>query len=715
VGGRPQLWIGYWAEQAIFPLKFSEGIMAAAIVCACCGNSLETRDLYVAHTKTAWHKENSKRKMFGRKILTEDEWQREFGDKEKKKEEDKAKEVEKKEIEKREAERKEAEREKAEKERQEVEKKEAAEKERQEKEEAAALAADEAMVCVIFDYKAERWNHKFTIKKGCTILDLKRLMVKPDAPEEEAVSFDLQKRRVRINNFDTIDSTDTFEFNYIGPEEGMKKKVKDKETKEIKEEQARQFRLREEQRKAEAEKIAAATGQPSPEAKKKQEQERLAAAKAEAERKKAEKEAELAKPFVEDTSGPLVDVVVKHLEKGRYLTVSVPSTCSIGFVKQAIWDVIGRTTEFDLGKKAPAPDVSKLIPGLDPFDPREKLGSQRELFTKGAIELIASAKVAAAKAAAAKAASPGGVGTVAKKGETLYHIVHDTDGDKISVSMPKKKTIADLKRAICTQVCRGTYSSVVLASSSGSIHADKQELDKLSAEEGESIRLAGIQICAPYPVQLRVVHAEDDKKPYARSITVTVDDTAKMEEIRKAVSVQLKGKMMDIKIVGKMAGTTAVSSVSDSLRLNGKKEVLGTGKLMDRCSPGPRVEEPAAESKASPAAPAAPVAEVSAASAKVEEKPAAEAKPAAKDVSSGPSVDLRIQLDPDDEFMEQDVTAPAGADIRWVKEKLCSLDPTGSTKMDSFDLAYYGGNDMFPLPDTTSISASARRLVILQK
>merc|ERR1712228_294814 len=51
---------------------------------------------------------------------------------------------------------------------------------------------DEIDVCIIFDYKGERWNKTFRTIKGGTLLDLKRLMIKSASPEEDVYSFDLQ-------------------------------------------------------------------------------------------------------------------------------------------------------------------------------------------------------------------------------------------------------------------------------------------------------------------------------------------------------------------------------------------------------------------------------------------------------------------------------------------------------------------------------------------
>merc|ERR1711972_925931 len=101
--------------------------------------------------------------------------------------------------------------------------------------------ANEVDVCIVFDYKGERWSHKFRIEKGSSVLDLKRLMVKTESPEEDVVSFDLQKRRIRVNNYETIDNPETYEFAYIGPEEGQRKKEKDKDLKARRDEQARHF------------------------------------------------------------------------------------------------------------------------------------------------------------------------------------------------------------------------------------------------------------------------------------------------------------------------------------------------------------------------------------------------------------------------------------------------------------------------------------------
>merc|ERR1712032_703455 len=63
-------------------------------------------------------------------------------------------------------------------------------------------------ICIVFDYQKEHWSHKFQVVKDSSVLDLKKLMVKPSSPPDDVFSFDLNKRRLRVSNLDELDCDD---------------------------------------------------------------------------------------------------------------------------------------------------------------------------------------------------------------------------------------------------------------------------------------------------------------------------------------------------------------------------------------------------------------------------------------------------------------------------------------------------------------------------
>mmetsp|Transcript_50648 Transcript_50648/g.156787 ORF Transcript_50648/g.156787 Transcript_50648/m.156787 type:complete len:453 (+) Transcript_50648:39-1397(+) len=126
-----------------------------------------------------------------------------------------------------------------------------AEQEQEAAKEAEKQPEDEAVTVVImFSYQEEKWSHRFSVKKGTTVWELKQSMVKPGSPEDDLVSFNLKKGMIRVWNFDTIESDDTFEFQYCGPEEGQRFLDRDNARKDRDEAEAR-ARMEEETRRNE--------------------------------------------------------------------------------------------------------------------------------------------------------------------------------------------------------------------------------------------------------------------------------------------------------------------------------------------------------------------------------------------------------------------------------------------------------------------------------
>merc|ERR1719476_221247 len=88
---------------------------------------------------------------------------------------------------------------------------------------AAAVAGGEPALLtmeVIFEYERESWTRTFSIPRGATLLDLKRSMVQPDSPPEDASAFDLHSSKARLRNYEALTAGGVLRLVYIGPEEG---------------------------------------------------------------------------------------------------------------------------------------------------------------------------------------------------------------------------------------------------------------------------------------------------------------------------------------------------------------------------------------------------------------------------------------------------------------------------------------------------------------
>jgi len=89
-------------------------------------------------------------------------------------------------------------------------------------------------------------------------MDLKRSMVKPASPEEDLVSFSLKRGMLRMTNFETLDQSDTFDFQWVGPEEGQKLLDRDTQRKAREDGEARERERRKEDLAQETKKLQAA-------------------------------------------------------------------------------------------------------------------------------------------------------------------------------------------------------------------------------------------------------------------------------------------------------------------------------------------------------------------------------------------------------------------------------------------------------------------------
>lgn len=92
--------------------------------------------------------------------------------------------------------------------------------------EASANEWVEIRVC--FSCIEDRWSHTFLVPFGCSVLDLKRIMVQPGGNvEEDAVSFDLHRRGIRLPNLEVLHSDGDLDFQFVGAADGKRRLERD--------------------------------------------------------------------------------------------------------------------------------------------------------------------------------------------------------------------------------------------------------------------------------------------------------------------------------------------------------------------------------------------------------------------------------------------------------------------------------------------------------
>mmetsp|Transcript_72491 Transcript_72491/g.224040 ORF Transcript_72491/g.224040 Transcript_72491/m.224040 type:complete len:435 (-) Transcript_72491:213-1517(-) len=80
------------------------------------------------------------------------------------------------------------------------------------------------VVKVVFHLDGERWDHDFEIDRGATVWQLKESMVAPQGGTREDVdAFEMQYLGRRVADTEKIYQPFTFDFEYLGPEEGKRR------------------------------------------------------------------------------------------------------------------------------------------------------------------------------------------------------------------------------------------------------------------------------------------------------------------------------------------------------------------------------------------------------------------------------------------------------------------------------------------------------------
>ncbi|CAK8985170.1 unnamed protein product [Durusdinium trenchii] len=153
---------------------------SGSIKCMACPDyESPDREAYREHCATKWHQYNTNERMMGRRTLSEEEYLAKIAPPPPVAPETKVEEIKESEAQ-----------------------------------------GEHVSVCVVFRHKEEKWSHIFKIPKGTTVMDLKKSMVKPSSPSDDALLFSLKRGMIRPSHFETIDQDETFDFYFIGAEEG---------------------------------------------------------------------------------------------------------------------------------------------------------------------------------------------------------------------------------------------------------------------------------------------------------------------------------------------------------------------------------------------------------------------------------------------------------------------------------------------------------------
>mmetsp|Transcript_38552 Transcript_38552/g.115151 ORF Transcript_38552/g.115151 Transcript_38552/m.115151 type:complete len:432 (-) Transcript_38552:78-1373(-) len=79
------------------------------------------------------------------------------------------------------------------------------------------------IVTVVFRLDDERWTHDFEVERGSTVWQLKESMLGAEATREDVDAFELQHLGRRVPDLEKVYQAFTFDFEYLGPEEGKRR------------------------------------------------------------------------------------------------------------------------------------------------------------------------------------------------------------------------------------------------------------------------------------------------------------------------------------------------------------------------------------------------------------------------------------------------------------------------------------------------------------
>lgn len=433
----------------------------------------------------------------------------------------------------------------------------------------SAEPAELVTVKVIFDYKQEKWSHDFQVAKGSTVIDLKQAMVDPAGPPDDRISFDLLSQRLRLSNLDTLDSNETLEFRFLGPQEGKRLFEKDKDVRAREEEAMRRSR-EEEQRRQEAER---------------QRREDLVREREEAERRRKEQEAEAKdSPKAADASA----APVPEQQAAQAPAAAAPPPQPHAAAKQEpgmgwVWTKKGidavQSVAWQFGSPEPnnpfTDEHLRVVRGQNPAANLDRNSLARDGFISfGKVVVKAPVSQPFPEATPQEQAAS----------TTSCTVTHKDSRESVSLSLPQGQTILDLKKALANQVNRGPSSKLTLTYRTGKLLGDSAKLDMLAPEDRESLLASGLDLGPPTVITFSVFHAS--KTATGTSVVLDVVDTSTFQEVKKVLCEKYGAKTTDVRLVTKKPGATGFVGCKDSDRIQGLREVGAVGKLMDRLAAG---------------------------------------------------------------------------------------------------------------------------------
>lgn len=227
-------------------------------------------------------------------------------------------------------------------------------------------------VTVAFNVEQQQWSHVFNVPTGCTIYQLKELMLKNQGSKQDLDAFELRLRGRRVLESEELVKEYRLDFEYLGPEEGAKAAAKEKQAKLAQDRLDRDTYEAQERINREKE-SQARQAQAERERRERQEQEQ----------QRKQQEASAASPAAPSAQGPgpagqEVEVTIKYaMDKQKQLVVRVMSNCTILDVRKAAMEILGeiRMSEMKI-VKATGSSFTSMTDG-------ESIGAKREFLAMG--------------------------------------------------------------------------------------------------------------------------------------------------------------------------------------------------------------------------------------------------------------------------------------------------------------------------------------------
>jgi len=147
------------------------------------------------------------------------------------------------------------------------------------------------------------------------------------------------------------------------------------------------------------------------------------------------------------------------------------------------------------------------------------------------------------------------------------NVTHQTSGESVKVTLPRTRSVADVKRHICLEIKRGPSSELKITTSKGKVLPDNLVLETLGRDECSNLMATGLNFGPPVTVTLTVFDATPEAPP--RSMALDIEDTATFMEVKRAICGRLDGKMADVRLMSKLP-SGSFTGLADNARLNGR-------------------------------------------------------------------------------------------------------------------------------------------------